>query len=79
MRCASLFSGVGGMDLGLHRAGIEHEFFCEKDAYRREVLARHWPGVPIHDDVATLGSAEAGGGDATGSLARVDLLCGGFP
>lgn len=68
MRCASLFSGVGGMDLGLHRAGIRHEFFCEADAYRRAVLARHWTGVPVHEDVRDLGEP-AGRGAADGSRA----------
>lgn len=68
MKAISLFSGVGGMDLGLHRAGFEHVAFCEADPYRREVLERHWPGVPVHDDVRTF---EYDG--------QVDLLAGGFP
>ena len=68
MKTISLFSGVGGMDLGLARAGFEHVAFCEADPYRRQVLARHWPGVPIHDDVRTF---EYDG--------QVDCLAGGFP
>lgn len=56
------------MDLGLHRAGFNHVAFCEADPYRRQVLARHWPGVPIHDDVRTF---EYDG--------QVDCLVGGFP
>jgi DNA-cytosine methyltransferase len=68
MKAISLFSGVGGMDLGLHRAGFKHVAFCEADPYRREVLRRHWPGVPVHDDVRTF---EYDG--------QVDLLAGGFP
>lgn len=68
MKAISLFSGVGGMDLGLHRAGFEHVAFCEADPYRREVLARHWPGVPVHDDVRTFNYN-----------GQVDLLAGGFP
>lgn len=50
----SLFTGVGGFDLGLHRAGIEPLIFCESDAWKRTILAHHWPEVPIHDDVQTL-------------------------
>jgi DNA (cytosine-5)-methyltransferase 1 len=64
----SLFSGVGGLDEGLRRAGHDHVFFCEADPYRRDVLAAHFPGVPVHDDVRTLAASYA-----------VDLLCGGFP
>jgi DNA (cytosine-5)-methyltransferase 1 len=52
----SLFSGIGGMDYGLARAGLRHVFFCESDPWRRQVLAARWPGVPVYDDVATLGS-----------------------
>src|SRR4030095_2839657 len=47
----SLFSGVGGLDLGLARAGWRHAFFCESDPYRRDVLRGRWPGVPVYEDV----------------------------
>lgn len=65
----SLFSGVGGLDLGLERAGFEVAWQCEADPYARQVLARHWPGVPCYPDVRALGC----------DVSRVDLLCGGFP
>jgi len=68
LKTISLFSGVGGMDLGLARAGFEHVAFCEANPYRRKVLARHWPDVPVHDDVRTF---EYDG--------QVDCLAGGFP
>ena len=64
----SLFSGIGGFDLGLERAGMRVVWQCESDEFCRRVLARHWPGVPCYGDVATL----------TGP-SRVDVLCGGFP
>src|SRR5262249_13685632 len=51
----SLFSGVGGLDLGLHRAGFRHLLMCESDSYRRDVLAARWPGVSIYHDVRALG------------------------
>jgi DNA (cytosine-5)-methyltransferase 1 len=41
--------------------------FCEIEPYCRRVLARHWPGVPIHDDIRTLAPPAA------------DIVCGGFP
>jgi DNA (cytosine-5)-methyltransferase 1 len=85
MRCGSLFSGIGGMDYGLAKAGFQHEFFAEADAYRRRVLMRHWPGVPVYDDVASVRRLQRDGDgrrneDATGGLSvGLDLLAGGFP
>ena len=69
LTCGSLFSGVGGMDIGLRRAGYRHLFLAEIDAYCRAVLAARFPGVPIYDDVRAV---DEGAG-------YVDLLCGGFP
>jgi site-specific DNA-cytosine methylase len=51
------------MDLGLARAGHTHRFFCEADPYRRRVLERHWPGVPVYSDVRALHVRLAGGRD----------------
>lgn len=72
----SLFSGVGGMDLGLARAGFRHAFFCESDEYRRRVLARHWPGVPVYTDVRLVAGLDHSRRKPRRELA---LLCGGFP
>src|SRR5215831_9611163 len=66
----SLFSGIGGFDLGLERAGLRTAWFCESDPYCRRVLAKHWPGVPIHPDVRGLRGVD---------VEPVDILCGGFP
>ena len=66
----SLFSGAGLCDLGLHWAGFKHQWFCEVDPFCRAILARHWPGIPIHEDVRKLTGQD---------LAPVDVLCGGFP
>ena len=68
MNAVSLFTGVGGLDLGLERAGINTILMCEADAYKRQVLAAHWPEVPIHDDVRTLHDPP-----------HADLVHGGFP
>lgn len=58
MRVASVCSSVGGLDLGLHRAGHETVSFCEVDPWRRTVLARHWPGVPTHPDLKELRASD---------------------
>jgi len=50
----SLFSGVGGFDLGLERAGMETVFQCEWDKHATKVLERHWPNVPRWGDISTL-------------------------
>jgi len=47
MKLVSLFSGIGGFDLGFQRAGIETAAFCEIDPYCQKVLKYHWPEVPL--------------------------------
>jgi DNA (cytosine-5)-methyltransferase 1 len=51
----SLFSGVGGFDLGFERTGhMRTVWFCEQDPFCQRVLAKHWPGVPCYPDVRAL-------------------------
>jgi DNA (cytosine-5)-methyltransferase 1 len=71
MRVLDLFSGIGGFSLGLERAGMKTVAFCEIDPFCRQVLAKHWPGVPIHEDIKTLDGTEYAG--------SVDVVCGGWP
>src|SRR5881394_2484965 len=60
MRIGSLCSGVGGLDLGLERAGVgKVAWQVERDEWCRSVLARRWPGVAQFDDLKTVG-AKAG-------------------
>ena len=70
MTFGSLFSGIGGLDLGLERAGIRCRWQVEIDPFCRKVLAKHWPEVERYGDIKTI---EWGKGH------RVDLICGGFP
>lgn len=80
--CLSLFSGIGGLDHGLARAGFRHLAFCESDAYRRDVLRARWPGVPVYDDVARIGRERTDPQPHTPWQQQpfgVDLLAGGTP
>ena len=54
MKVLSLFSGVGGFDMGLENAGMETVFQCEWDKHANSILHKHWPDVPKWDDVSTL-------------------------
>lgn len=72
MTFGSLYSGVGGLDLGLERAGLRCLWQVEINGFARRVLARHWPDVPRHDDVRTFPP------DDPGQWA-VDMICGGDP
>ena len=74
MRVLDLFSGIGGFSLGLERAGMTTVAFCEVNDFCRAVLKKHWPTVPIYDDVQTL-TASRLAADGIG----VDVICGGFP
>ena len=57
MRAVSLFSGVGGFEIGMERAGIETVLQCEIDPVALSVLRRHWPNVPKVEDVRTVTAA----------------------
>ncbi len=70
MKYGSLFSGIGGMDLGLDRAGMECAWQVEIDEWCRKVLTKHWPDVPKFGDIKELSGEE---------LEPVDLIAGGFP
>ena len=75
MNVLSLFAGIGGLELGLERAGMTVVGQVEIDPYCRRVLAKHWPEVPRHDDVRTAVEWWRGGDPRP----VVDLVCGGFP
>ena len=69
MRVLDLFSGIGGMSLGLEMAGdFQTVAFCERDKYCQAVLRQHWPDTPIFDDVRELHFDQP-----------IDLVCGGYP
>lgn len=66
----SLFSGIGGLDLGLERAGMQCKWMVEIDPFCRLVLEKHWPHVPKYGDIQQIKGDE---------LEPVDLIAGGFP
>lgn len=47
----SLFSGVGGFDMGFDQAGYDCKWQVEWDKNCQQTLAYHWPDVPRHGDV----------------------------
>ena len=72
MKIGSLFSGIGGLELGLEQAGVGRvEWQVEFDPWCRTVLAKHWPNADRSvEDVRNAGRS---------TLAPVDIICGGFP
>ena len=70
LRYGSLFSGIGGIDLGMDLAGFECAWQVEIDEHCRRILEKHWPGVPKYKDIYKVKGSEVG---------AVDLICGGFP
>lgn len=77
VRIGSLFSGIGGFELGLERAFNESMpgmattiWQVEQDPYCQRILKKHWPSATIYEDITTINANE---------LAPVDVMCGGFP
>ena len=70
MRFGSVFSGIGGIDLGLERAGMKCQWQIEISEFCGKVLSRHWPKVKRHGNICEVHGKQ---------LESVDLVCGGFP
>jgi DNA (cytosine-5)-methyltransferase 1 len=70
LRFGSLFSGIGGLDLGLERAGMECRWQVEIDEWCRQVLDKRWPNIHQFADIHDVGAS---------NLEPVDLVVGGFP
>lgn len=70
MTVGSIFSGIGGIELGLERVEMTVRWQVEIDDYCKTVLQKHWPGVKRYGNIREI--------DWNG-VERVDLICGGFP
>jgi DNA (cytosine-5)-methyltransferase 1 len=70
MRLGSLFSGIGGFDLGFQKAGYNISFCVEKDKYCQAILHKHFPNAEHYGDIVNV--------DVT-KLPKIDVLVGGFP
>jgi DNA (cytosine-5)-methyltransferase 1 len=66
----SLFTGIGGLDLGLERAGMQVKWQVEIEKYAVKVLEKHWPKVKRYGDIKGIDWSQ---------VEKVDLVCGGFP
>ena len=70
MKVGSLFSGIGGIELGFERQGYRTEWFVEQDLYAQAVLRKNFPETPIYGDIKELDFR---------TVPKVDILTGGFP
>jgi DNA (cytosine-5)-methyltransferase 1 len=77
----SLFSGIGGIDLGLERVGMTVRWQSEIDPYATRVLAKHWPTVPNLGDITQIDWENDGldHGDGIARSLHVDVIAGGYP
>ena len=70
MTHGSLFSGIGGIDLGFEMAGIETTWTCELDDWANGLLQKRFPNAKHYRDVQKIGKD---------NLKSVDIISGGFP
>jgi DNA (cytosine-5)-methyltransferase 1 len=71
LRLLDLFSGIGGFSYAAEHlvGGFQTVAFVEREPFCQSILHKHWPTVPIHDDITTF-RPESG---------SADVVCGGFP
>ena len=71
LKVIDLFSGIGGFALGLESTGyFKTVQFVENEKWCQQILAKNFPGVPIHDDIKTYNTYQG---------VEADVVVGGFP
>jgi DNA (cytosine-5)-methyltransferase 1 len=70
LKVASFFTGIGGFDIAFEELGCDIVFQCEKDAFCQKVLKKHWPNMPLKNDITLVQSSE---------IPESTIWCGGFP
>ena len=68
-----IFSGIGGFSLGLEKAGMKTMAFCEINQFCRKILKKHWPSIPIFNDITIVHK------ENLKTLSKIDVIAGGFP
>ena len=80
LRVLDLFSGIGGFSLGLDSTGhFETVAFCEIEKFPCQILNKHWPNVPIYNDVKELSYERLQTDGIISDRRRIHLICGGYP
>ncbi|MCY9707398.1 DNA cytosine methyltransferase [Paenibacillus alvei] len=79
MNKLSLFSGIAGIDLAAKWAGMKTRAFCESEPFPQKVLRKHWPDIPIYDDVRTLTRARLEEDGIITASRAIDIVSAGYP
>ena len=71
LKLLDTFAGIGGFSYAAERlvGGFKTTQFIEIEPFCQKILNKHWPNVPIHDDITTF----------TAEPFQFDAICGGFP
>jgi DNA (cytosine-5)-methyltransferase 1 len=71
LKLLDTFAGIGGFSYAAEKIvrGYETTQFIEINPFSQKILKKHWPHVPIHDDIKTF----------TAKSGKFDIITGGFP
>ena len=71
LRLLDTFAGIGGFSYAAEHlvGGYQTVAFVEREPFCQQILRKHWPNVPIHNDITTF----------TPERGSADVVCGGFP